>query len=39
MANGNSKILTADQEKQLRQPIGDYVGQTRSFPSKARLTV
>ena len=26
MANGNSKILTAEQEKQLRQPIDDYVG-------------
>ena len=26
MANRNSKILTAEQEKQLRQPIDDYVG-------------
>lgn len=26
MANGNSKILTAEQEKQLRQPIEDYIG-------------
>lgn len=26
MANGKSKILTAEQEKQLRQPIDDYVG-------------
>lgn len=26
MANGNSKILTAEQEMQLRQPIDDYVG-------------
>lgn len=30
MANGNSKILTADQEKQLRQPIGDYVGKIQT---------
>lgn len=26
MANGNSKILTAEEEMQLRQPIKDYVG-------------
>ena len=26
MANENSKILTAEKEKQLRQPIEDYVG-------------
>lgn len=26
MANGNSKILTADQEMRLRQPIEEYVG-------------
>ena len=26
MANGNSKILTAEQEMALRQPIDDYVG-------------
>lgn len=26
MANGNSGILTAEQEKKLRQPIDDYVG-------------
>ena len=26
MANENSKILTADQEAKLRQPIDDYVG-------------
>ncbi|MDO4297928.1 MAG: galactoside ABC transporter permease [Lachnospiraceae bacterium] len=26
MANGNGKILTAEQEKKLRQPIEDYVG-------------
>ena len=26
MSNGNSKILTAEQEMQLRQPIDDYVG-------------
>lgn len=26
MANGNGKILTAEQEKKLRQPIEDYIG-------------
>ena len=26
MANENNKILTADQEAKLRQPIDDYVG-------------
>ena len=26
MANGNSKILTAEQELKLRQPIDEYVG-------------
>ena len=26
MANGNNKILTAEQEMQLRQPIDEYVG-------------
>lgn len=26
MANGNNKILTAEQEEKLRQPIEDYVG-------------
>lgn len=26
MANGNGKILTADQELSLRKPIEDYVG-------------
>lgn len=26
MANGNSNILTAEQEKQLRQPIDEYIG-------------
>ena len=26
MANGNSKMLTAEQKMQLRQPIDDYVG-------------
>ena len=26
MANGNSNILTAEQEMKLRQPIEDYVG-------------
>lgn len=26
MVNGNSNILTAEQEMKLRQPIEDYVG-------------
>ena len=26
MANGNSKILTAEQEMQIRRPIEEYVG-------------
>ena len=26
MSNGNNKILTAEQEMQLRQPIDEYVG-------------
>ena len=26
MANGNSKILTVEQEMELRKPIEDYVG-------------
>ena len=30
MANGNSKILTAEQELKLRQPIEDYVGKSQS---------
>ena len=30
MANENSKILTAEQEKQLRQPIEDYVGKIQA---------
>ena len=30
MANGNSKILTAEQELKLRQPIEDYVGKIQS---------
>ena len=30
MAKGNSKILTAEQEIQLRQPIEDYVGKIQA---------
>ena len=30
MANENSKILTADEEQKLRQPIEDYVGKIHS---------
>ena len=26
MANGNSKVLTAEQEMQIRRPIEEYVG-------------
>ena len=26
MANGNSKILTAEQERKLREPVEEYVG-------------
>ncbi|MCI8993330.1 MAG: galactoside ABC transporter permease [Eubacterium sp.] len=37
MANGNSKILTAEQEKQLRQPIEDYVGKIQAKIDALRL--
>ena len=30
MANGNSKILTAEQEMKLRQPIEDYVSKIQA---------
>lgn len=30
MANGNNKILTAEEEMQLRQPIEDYVGKIQA---------
>ena len=30
MANGNSSILTAEQEQKLRQPIDEYVGKIQS---------
>ena len=30
MANGNSNILTAEQEMKLRQPIDEYVGKIQS---------
>ena len=30
MANGNSNILTAEQERKLRQPIDEYVGKIQS---------
>ena len=37
MANENSKILTAEKEKQLRQPIEDYVGKIqKKIDSPAR---
>ena len=34
MANGNSKVLTAEQEMQIRRPIEEYVGAIKN-----RLTV
>ena len=37
MANENSKILTAEQEKQLRQPIEDYVGKIQAKIDALRL--
>lgn len=37
MANGNSKILTAEQEKQLRQPIDDYVGKIQKQVDSLRV--
>ena len=30
MANGNSAILTAEQEMKLRKPIEDYVGRIQA---------
>lgn len=30
MANGNSMILTAEQEMELRRPIEDYVGEIQA---------
>ena len=30
MANENGKMLTAEQKKQLRQPIDDYVGKIQN---------
>ncbi len=37
MANGNSKILTAEQEKMLRQPIDDYIGKIQEKIDALRL--
>ena len=36
MANGNSGILTAEQEKKLRQPIDDYVGKIQEKIDRLR---
>ena len=36
MANGNSGILTAEQEKKLRQPIDDYVGKVQEKIDRLR---
>ena len=37
MANENSKILTADEEQKLRQPIEDYVGKIQAKIDALRL--
>ncbi len=37
MANGNSKILTVEQEKKLRQPIEDYVGKIQKQIDSLRV--
>lgn len=37
MANGNSKILTAEQEMQLRQPIDEYVGKIQKQIDSLRV--
>ncbi len=37
MANENSKILTAEQEQKLRQPIEDYVGKIQEKIDALRL--
>lgn len=37
MANGNSKILTAEQEMQLRQPMEDYVGKIQAKIDSLRV--
>lgn len=37
MAKGNSKILTAEQEIQLRQPIEDYVGKIQTKIDSLRV--
>ena len=37
MANENSKILTAEQEAQLRQPIEDYVGKIQAEVDSLRV--
>ena len=39
MANGNNKILTAEEKLQLRQPIDDYVGKIqKQIDSLSSLT-
>ena len=37
MANENSKILTADEERKLRRPIEDYVGKIQAEIDALRL--
>ena len=37
MANGNSKILTAEQEKKLLQPIEDYIGKIQKKIDSLRV--
>ena len=39
MANGNSKVLTAEQEMQIRRPIEEYVGASSdNFKPTTHLT-
>ena len=37
MANGNNRILTADEEQKLRQPIEDYIGNIQAKIDALRL--
>ena len=38
MANGNSKVLTAEQEMQIRRPIEEYVGAIQKQIDGLRVT-
>ena len=37
MANGNSKILTAEQEMELRRPIEDHIGKIQAKIDSLRV--